>query len=337
MLAHCEAPLLTVDGDEFGHCTELPAGRHAEPSLLMLKAAWKRAYRSVLKTCEAATVLTGEGGDAVLYGDCPQPLYLADLLLKGRLWSMWAGAANWGSGERGTRSPLYATARYAIRPAVRYLRGQRLLTLSERVPWLDPGYARKIDAEHRFLKLDDFSGADNIARASRLQLVMVSARNAGTYYRMLSEDVPFRHPLLNRSLLRFMLSLPHDQRFTPTRDRIVQRRALEKIVAPSILQRDSKGGSSEPWIRGLEDCDTWPDFVTTDPMLVSRGYFDRQAWFAAVEFATVGRFGAKKYFDAACEMEAWLQADRAWRSDRQPQPRWNKLVGYRSKLEIGAV
>lgn len=321
-LAFSPAPWLTIDADEHGHYTCLPFGRPAEPSLLSVKAAWQRAYRALLERYDIRTVVTGEGGDAVLYGDSPQPLFMADQLLGGRWVRLWRTAARWGADERGERSRLYALCRYAIGPAWRHWRGEQLHQLEELVPWLATDYASSIAADERRRQRAFRKSATSIARSSRLEQIAVSARNASLFYHQIDESVGFRHPLMNRALIRFMLSLPDTHRFAPRRDRIVQRRALAGIVAPAVLARRNKGGGSEPWIRGLEQGDVWPDLLTRDSLLVRRGYFDRARWQATVDQARVGRFVALKYFDAASSMEAWLRADEKWRASRTSIPNW---------------
>lgn len=316
------APWLTIDADAHGHYTQLPADRFAEPSLLAVKAAWRRAYRDLLESNNVEAVITGEGGDAVLYGDSPQPLFMADQMLKGQWRRLWRSSGQWGAGERGDRSRLYALRRYAIGPGWRHRRGEQLHRIDDEVPWLAEEYAGAIATEKRSRRRAQAAPAASVSRASRLEQVAVSARNASKFYHQIDPNVPFRHPLMNRPLLRFMLALPDAQRFSPRRDRIVQRRALAGVVPAAILERQDKGGGSEPWIRGLERCDVWPEILTVDPLVVRRGYFDRARWLATVDQARVGRFMALKYFDTACAVEAWLRADAQWRSTPDPNDVW---------------
>ncbi len=116
----------------------------------------------------------------------------------------------------------------------------------------------------------------------------------------------FRHPVLYRPLVEFMVSLPQNLKFTPDMDRIQQREALNGILPDKIRLRRRKTIYDQPAYEGLCQSKDFTSVLTDDPIIIKRGIVDPEKWRGAVSQARLGRTHFLPQFEAAASLEIWL-------------------------------
>jgi asparagine synthase (glutamine-hydrolysing) len=103
---------------------------------------------------------------------------------------------------------------------------------------------------------------------------------------------PSYYPLLFRPLVEFMASVPNEERRTPRKDSVLQRRAFQGIVPQIVLERRGKGSGQGPFDRSIRVAEPWHDLLRRY-RLVEMGVFDGHAWQATLERARHGVFEAQ--------------------------------------------
>jgi asparagine synthase (glutamine-hydrolysing) len=299
-------PWHPIDGDSAQPFTEFPRRFIAEPNAWVANAAYDRAYVDLLTQHEVSVVLTGEGGDSVLFGDAQLPFFLADSLLRGRIRALWHDAARWAAASEGRRSLTYTIATNALRPALRHLRREALEYRRMRIPWAEERFAKRTSLDRRSRR-SWLPPAASVGDAYVLQRVMRSANLIATHTHHRHIACEFRNPLLYRPLVEFMLAIPWERKLAPGGDRLLHRRAFDGILPAETLRRTDKGGSDQPSYDGLERGAAWVRALTERPRLVEHGYARLDEWRSAVHSARVGRSIGIGYFRASAALEMWFQ------------------------------
>jgi asparagine synthase (glutamine-hydrolysing) len=306
VLKRYPVPWHPIDVDSVLPFSEMPSRFPAEPLVWVANAAFDRAYMGLLDQQGVDVVLTGEGGDSVLFGDLQQPFFLADLLLRGRIALLWADARRWARASDGKRSLAYALLKYAVEPGVHHLRHETLEYRPAFIPWASPAFARRMQLSKRGRKTC-VPGSGSVGNGYVLQRIMRSANLIATHTHHRHISCEFRNPLLYRPLVEFMLAIPWDHKLRPGGDRLLQRRAFADILPREIIARTDKGGSDQPWFAGLDSAPAWIQALTVQPRLVERGWVDLNQWRSAVQRARVGRTVGIGPFRASAAIELWLQ------------------------------
>jgi asparagine synthase (glutamine-hydrolysing) len=130
------------------------------------------------------------------------------------------------------------------------------------------------------------------------------------------ETFEFRHPLLHRPLVEFMLALPAQQKFNPVMNRFLQRRALRSVLPEALRVRFEKTTFDQPFYEGLRKS-KWASLLTTSPRVADLGIVDRAKWGEAVAQAKMGRTHSLAQFQAVATLEIWLRQMEARTSDRR--------------------
>jgi asparagine synthase (glutamine-hydrolysing) len=123
----------------------------------------------------------------------------------------------------------------------------------------------------------------------------------------LPDTFEFRHPLLYRPLVEFMLALPADQKFNSEMNRFLQRRALKSILPEALRLRQDKTTFDQPFYEGLRKGKAWTDLLSVAPHVVERGIVDRARWTEALAQAKLGRTHSLAQFQAVATLEIWLR------------------------------
>lgn len=302
-------PWHRIDIDAVPPFSAIPSRFVAEPGDRLFKQTASHLYEDHVRRHGVAVVLTGQGGDAVLLGDQPGPYFLADLLRMGQFLRLSRELRELLEHSRAKRSMTYWGLHYALLPLLRHRRAQLVDGYFHRTPlpsWLADDFAASMNLSRRARAsyLPRIRSIDNTAMLERVLAVTECLTKHGHYNN--NSHIQFRHPLLYRPLLEFMLAAPSAHRYHAAGDRILQRRAMVGIVPEQTLQRRDKGSPSQAFYEGLEASPEWQDLLTLRPHIVARGYADLPRWRDTVQQACLGRtvgFGA---FAASVNLEAWL-------------------------------
>jgi asparagine synthase (glutamine-hydrolysing) len=296
----------TVNGDVVRPFSELPAYFCAQPSHAMINAALHRACASVLSQNRVDVLLTGMGGDAVLFGDGPEPFYLADLLCRGRLIALARGMRIWSDGSKEGRPVRYWLARCAFTAAFRRFRHHLIQDHPPKISWLSSTYTdgRSRNGKRRRTWVP---GAAGVADSWFLERVLRSANVVSGWEFVASTGAEFRHPLMYLPLVEFMRSIPWEMKFSPASDRALHRIAFADILPRVVAERVTKGGPDQAIYAGLDEDGPWLPLIGEAPYVCARGYLDSVRWRETIELARVGRCESVKHFKAAASLEVWLR------------------------------
>lgn len=307
VLAQCRVPWHVIDGDAVLPFAELPDRFCAEPGLPMIDWSYRRRYQALVEQNGVAAVLTGQGGDLVFFGAGTEPYYLADLARGLELVRLWSQLRRWQSADRRKRSLLHWAVNYVLQPLLGAMRKPPLRAgwRPDTSPWIDGDYARRMALDERGGRLLSSDHATIDQGWCFDALVRLCGRVANL--NQIPQRFAFRHPLLYRPLVEFMLALPPDQKFDPRADRSLQRRALEGILPEPLRQRREKTIFDQPFYEGLRNGKAWISALTSAPRVVDRGIVDREQWPEAVARARLGHTHSLAQFQAIATLEIWLQ------------------------------
>jgi asparagine synthase (glutamine-hydrolysing) len=303
-------PWHAVDVDATPPFSVLPDRRVGQPMRAIAMWGQFRGLEEVIDGDGDGTVLlSGFGGDQVLAGDIRIPLHLADSLRVGSMRHLARELRAWQRADTNRRPLRYYAFRLALQPALRHRRGLALAApeRTDQAPWIARSFAARVAAEP--VAPSAAGRHEPVGRRFFRERVLQIADAAPELWNHLTDRFDIRYPLLDRSLVEFMFAIPWDEKLRPGQDRVVQRRALADILPAEIGTRSNKLGPDESIIRGYAGSPDMRERLRRNPVLVERGYVDRDVWRASVDAARVGRLPSLHNFMSAACLELWLQAE----------------------------
>ncbi|MEA2689670.1 MAG: hypothetical protein QOD51_2277 [Candidatus Eremiobacteraeota bacterium] len=298
--------------------SEPPDGFLGEPSAAIVHAAVRKKRSALLAQHGVKTVLTGDGGDAILGTfSGPVPTHLADPLFCGDVAGAVRGVRDWSKETGNNRSLSYWISRALVMPALSHLRNRQIKSDAPvpLPPWLDGVYLRT-------MRFDDRNWRRVATRCSApgaqevWDTIWMGSLSMAAGASTLEQHV-VRTPLLYRPLVEFMQAVPPEQKLRPRCDRYLQRRALKGVLPERIRRRAGKAIGTWPFVEGLRRSQSWMDLLCDDPRIVSLGITSRENWRDAVRQAAVGQTFGDRYFLTAAAFEIWLQGLAAWRGAKR--------------------
>ncbi len=306
VVRHWGVPWHRFDGDRYPPYAAPPNQDLGEPTPFSTWAAGQLAQQDLYRELGLDIVLTGFGGDTVFWGDAPLPYHIANRLCGLQPRGLIADLRTWHGRDPGRRSALHWLVTGGFKPAARFLRGHRIGSYPGLPDWISPSYSGRMDLHGRAdVRRAPRCGspADQALIENLWDLSILISRSREQYLR----HVEFRHPLLDLPLVAFMSAIPSRLRFTPGRDRVLQRTALHDVLPAAVITRTSKSGPQQVWERGLKQAFAASPLLDA-PQLIERGYVDADAWRGAVRRAQFGLTGSQRRFEAALDLEMWLQS-----------------------------
>lgn len=276
--------------DEF--FTELPCVLHCA------KARDLEAIRFV-RSAGGRVLLSGWGGDDLLWSEVDVPLELSDHLQARR----WREAARelrrWGVIQRRPFGLL-------LIEAVRALLGPQP---RRRLPaWIDRSFVRRMRLPWN--ERPGSSRPDSSLPPSRREhcAAVASAIDVTAWmYDCGSEPIERRFPFLDRRLVEFCLSLPLSQFVRGTETRSLHRRALRGLLPPEIFHRQTKTTPIEGLLRDFAV--HWPELraIFPRPLSCQLGFIDEHALQTAMSEVRAGLGQRAAYLLRAISLEFWLR------------------------------
>jgi len=307
VVAGLHLPWHTLDASATRPFSSVPADFRAEPGT-ETHCDRQARYQELLCAHGVRVVLTGVGGD-VTFGspDCP-PYHLADPLYRGKLVLLWHVLQDWARHDPRQRSLLFWLTQYAIRTACLHLvrRTASRPGVARRLPsWLSRPFVRayRLRARSRAQHTPRHPEPGRHALWEEVYLQAASLSVGAVR----SPATEFRHPLLARPLVEFMLSIPFAQRQQADCDRFVQRRALRTLLPSVVLQRRTKGSGQHSFDAGLRTSTAWLHLLGDTPRLVTCGFVDRARWHAELQRVPFGLYESLPHFAMAACLECWLR------------------------------
>jgi asparagine synthase (glutamine-hydrolysing) len=322
MLDACPVPAYMLDGDARLSFSELPTERRGEPSNGMIHAARDRAYAEMLIEHKVDTVLTGMGGDDVLFGYMPRPYFLADLAKRGALPELLSSLKGWSQTAYPSRSGFYWLWRGALQP----LFGDPYLDARPNcpLPWLTKKVG-SLAIETRNQMRSAAPDCGSIAQNRYLGGVLTGARVVSNWLLPRRMPAEIRNPLMHRPLVAFMCGLPQSEQTDGRQTRLLQRRALAGILPDAVLHRKTKPIFDQAVFRGLERSEHW--FQTSGMLetLVDHGLIDTAQWRDSVARARLGFVASYRHFLAMATLEAWLHTASGSHGNQSRAKNWGDV------------
>jgi asparagine synthase (glutamine-hydrolysing) len=299
-----------IDGDKHRPFSALPDRAIEEPSRLHIAWPVFCEYERLLRAHGVDVLLSGFGGDQVLFGETNYPIHVADHVRRLRLISAVREIAQWGP-TASERSLTHGVLTTAAIPTLSYLRGRVIRyhhdrAIPQRCSWVCPDLLQRTGVG------DGAVGAPTprmptVRGQAYYEHLWRMACTAGRTWAQNTTACRWRHPLLYRPLVEFMYSLPWQQQVTSGQDRLLQRRALAGILPEQTRTRRTKSGPDQAMYEGLRTNRDMYQLLTARPLIAQRGYVDETAWRTAVRTAQFGYVRSAPAFEAAVSLEIWLR------------------------------
>ncbi|MCG8457099.1 MAG: asparagine synthase-related protein, partial [Holophagales bacterium] len=280
---------------------------YESPSHLSTFQSRYRRLAELMKSSGSRILLSGVGGDNVVWGEFRVPPQLADLAAAGSWRRLLAEMRRWQPALRLSYGKILWQG--VMQPLWPALRDRGWESESWHVPWMHPDFVRRHGLRPgRLLG----AGEPDMARPSqRAQLRMI--REAAHWQVDLSYlegellGAERCYPFLDRRLVELCLAVPAEQFARPGETRSLHRRALRHVLPPEIAARRGKSSPEEALIRAFGR--QWPklaDLFRGDALVYQRGYVDRGPFLRALEQK---RFGLVKggSVQNVVELEMWLR------------------------------
>lgn len=318
VVEHCGIDWHPVDVETVLPFSTLPDGFPAEPTTAIINSKRRRLTNELFSSHGVTTLLTGDGGDAVLGAwSGVVPPHLSDPLFSGDPLGTLSALKAWAEDCAETRSWSYWMLRGVIEPTLDHLRDRQIQT-GKVLPlpeWIEPQYAK----ENHLLKRDRKRMATRCKHPGRQQIWdrlwahALSVASVPSHMKTYSE----RAPLLYRPLVEFMFAIPWEQKLRPRCDRFLQRRALKGVLPETVRRRAYKAIGTWPFVEGLRRSKLWVEYLCDSPKMAELGLARRDEWRKAVKQATLGQTHGDRFFLTGVALEAWLKELSAWRTERK--------------------
>jgi asparagine synthase (glutamine-hydrolysing) len=263
---------------EYDYCMRFPAPKEefvAFPSNLLCVADRHDRLRQEMRHSRARVLLSGLGGDQLLWSSLNPSPELTDLLSEFKLLTLHRRLLLW---SQILRKPylqlLWRNSLLPLLPAViRMWAKPSMRTCS----WLDKEFVSRMKQRKRLLLPPDPYGFERWSSRmqSSLVLFVISAISAGNYRQ--GEDIELTYPFLHRPLVEYLMAIPHEQKLRPRESRSLMRRALRDVLPAEILSRKNKGAIDETIFRAFVR--EWPRLkpMFADARVCARGYMNPRA------------------------------------------------------------
>lgn len=292
--------------EEEGGCLSLPTDEFfvSAPTFNHCFAARQWQQREAMKESNARVLLTGQGGDQVLYSSDNPDVLLADFIVQRRFFQLHQHIQIW---SRALKRPYFDLLRMAAVPLLPSLFGLRLAQNALPAWYNHEFVARSNPGESDF---DDVAVSNTRmpskrdGQASLLALI----RGLSAAYSQEWSGVEVSHPYLHRPLVEFLLAIPVEQKLRPGETRSLMRRALCDVLPEQIARRRGKQGPAEALCRALAR--EWPRLqpLFARAKVCDRGYVKTQELHKALSRARHGTEPQIFKLLMTISLELWLQS-----------------------------
>ena len=264
---------------------------------------WVRAR---MQQTGSRVLLSGVGGDNLLWSGAETSPKLADLFVQIKLASLRRQVSLW---SRSTHDSYAATLwRGAVLPALPQTLQTLLTSHSEPTELIDRTFAKRMTLRQRSTQASEpWRFKLPSARAQAMLLAPANRAVASCYYRD-RVTTEYRFPFLHRPLVEFLLAIPIEQKLRPGENRSIQRRALKHVLPPLILNRQSKRWANEALCRTLANNWHEVEWLFNEPRVCEYGFVDARAFAEAGKLIRHGAQNMSGTLALILAVELWLRA-----------------------------
>lgn len=293
------------------------------PTPFAVAAAQYGEVRRVMRSLGARVLLSGTGGDQVVWGEVGPPVMLADTLLQGRPLQLHRDLVAWSRALN--TSYLQLVRDGVVWPLLPRPLQSRTMHHVRPPRWIDAGFARRTHVAERLL---GYRGEDRFRLPSRrddynaLQNAIWLASRAHAIERGAFE---LRFPFLHRPLVELALAIPVGQKLRPGETRSILRRALRGVLPEPIAARKTKQSPDEALHRAVAREGRRLEELVATARVCRRGYVRAEELRDALRRMRHGLNVSTPAFVRTLSLELWLRdLERAGdvRRARVHEPNW---------------
>lgn len=279
--------------------------RSSIPCLLDCMPGREKKLQAAMQENGAVVLLSGHGGDQLLWSTAKATPELADLLVQGKLLSLAEALQRWSATSK---LHLLGMIWYgAIQPALPWGLGPAPLPADALPRWINHDLVKQADLHERILGPRDPFGFKLPSKRRQITQLLggIVTTASGTYQDM--NCIELAYPLQDRRLIEFVMAIPFQQLLRPGENRSIQRRALARILPDPIVRRKGKKGLAEPILRAIST--EWKFLETTlqDAEVFRKGFVDRNALCDALARARMGESHTPILVLSLVALEWWLR------------------------------
>jgi asparagine synthase (glutamine-hydrolysing) len=276
-------------------------------SLAYVLTGFENRMTSLLREHDAHVLLSGQGGDQLLYSTNDPAPELADLLVSGRWLALFDRTAIWSATLKRPYVDLLWHCALAGAVTPRWSRLWPGKASRASAPWLRKRFVADFDLKHRLV---DRSEVEAFRRPSTRDSALSFAsaiRLIADGHRQELGGRDLTYPYLHAPLVEFMQAIPFSQKVRPGESRSLMRRSLRGVLPEAIRKRRGKPNSSEVVARGMgrviEKLRPW----FRDPLVAQRGYVDAPACWEAIHRTALGGQTDHGMLLRVIVLELWLR------------------------------
>jgi asparagine synthase (glutamine-hydrolysing) len=287
-----------------------PPESHFEsiPSIGLLHYGARKSVVREMAKDDARVVLSGQGGDQILWALPTASPELADLLYEGRYLQLHYRIKFWSNFFN---IPYLQTLwRQGVMPLMPYRVRSRYQNDFKLPEWLNERHINLIKANKKSYlpELPDSSLTPGRRMRAVYVLQAIDRISAGCYEH--GELLEIGYPLLHRRLIEFLLSIPFDQVMRDGEQRSIQRRALDRVLPDKVLRRKYKGSICDGYLREFRERWEAIQVLFDTPSIFDRGYIKLDTFRITLEKARHGASVNILQLLRAISLELWLQSMR---------------------------
>jgi asparagine synthetase B (glutamine-hydrolysing) len=281
--------------------------------------ARQRSVNRALESAGAAVLLSGLGADHYL--SCKKPVFLADLVARGRLASAAKGALLWAvAGRTSVWQMAWKRALYPLLPNV--VRRQKALRREVAPAWLTDAFRKGDRVDERLTRLVQYDAprghlyGTNVAQ--RVQALSVQLRHGAA-----DQAISIRYPFLYRPLIDYCLNLPFWLCAQPKATKWILRAAMAERLPALVRDRRQKSTIGARLRHSLIRERETVDYLLTAPVLGDLGFIDTHPLRDALRRVQQGSAMSVNAMMRCLTLEFWLRVDCgrwAVRANRSGRP-----------------
>ena len=276
------------------------------PSTLLCVAGRHDRLRQEMRRSSARVLLSGLGGDQLLWSSLNPSPELTDLLSEFRLLALHRRLLIWSQILK--KPYLQLLWRNSLLPLLPAVIRTRLQPNMRRCLWLDKQFFSRLKQQKHLLLPEDPYGFERWSSRmqSSLVLFVISAISAGNYRQ--GEDIELTYPFLHRPLVEYVMAIPHEQKLRPGETRSLMRRSLREVLPTEILSRNNKGAIDETILRAFAR--EWPKLklLFAEPRVCARSYMNARELDRALDQACHGGQVLGGDLLRIISLEVWLRS-----------------------------
>ncbi|MYB95921.1 asparagine synthase [Candidatus Poribacteria bacterium] len=277
----------------------------------------------------ATVMLTGFGGDEML---CGNPLYLADLLWRGRLKTFLAELSKWSRVKN--MSYLYGLTEFGIKPKIPYFLRPFLSVLLRKpiefwytfdvdsgpaIPrWIDKHFAQNMSVTRRIPNLVPDKNCQNASMIPEYRSIHSSNTSLGRQVITCPLSVELRQPFYDKRLVEYIMGVPMPYRITIKESgglsqKLLIKNGMKGILPESIRTRTRGPEFGRRALAGMRA--DIPEFLRQLDLgnieIVNRGYVDNNIFREVLSQWVFGYWEDVGCMVNTISLELWLKRHKS--------------------------